>query len=151
MHAITTVPAAAGSAAMHEILGMTHHYRVTPADTGGHYLAFEMLVPPGCGAPPHRHEIDSEFFHVLDGELTIVQPDGQRIARAGSSAYLPAGGEHAFHNAGTQPARVLVVASPGIEAERFFADLDAATRTSGVDPAVVSATARRHGLTILAA
>ena len=151
MDPATSPATATGSASTHEILGMTHQYQVTPAESDGRYLAFVMHVPPGCGSPMHRHEVDSEFFHVLEGELTIVQPSGQRAAAAGSSVFLPAGGAHAFHNAGNEAARVQVIASPGIEAERFFAEIDAATRSTGVDLAVVSAAAHRHRLTILAA
>lgn len=150
MRTATSFATTPDSPATQEILGMTHCYQVTPAATDGRYLAFLMHVPPGCGAPMHRHEIDSEFFHVLEGELTIVQSTGQQIARAGSSVFLPPGGAHAFHNAGTQPARVQVIASPGIEAERFFTAIDAAARRAPIDLATVSATASRHGLTILA-
>jgi uncharacterized cupin superfamily protein len=146
-YALFTAP---GAGRTHDILGMKHFYKVTPAESGGRYLAFEMEGPPGCGAPMHRHDVDSELFHVLAGEITVVQPDGQRVAASGSSAFLPVGGEHAFYNAGTVTARVLVIASPGIEAERFFAEIDAASRRTTVDLALVSATARRHGLAILA-
>jgi uncharacterized cupin superfamily protein len=134
----------------HQVLGMTHFYKVTPAECGGRYLAFEVEIPPGCGAPMHRHEVDSELFHVLAGAVTFVQPDGQRVVGPGSSAFLPVGGEHAFYNGGAVTARALVIASPGVEAERFFAEIDAASRRTTVDLALVSAAAREHGLTILA-
>jgi uncharacterized cupin superfamily protein len=140
---------ASGAGRMHDILGMKHFYKVSPAETNGRYLAFEIEVPPGCGAPLHRHEVDSELFHILEGEIAFVQPDEQRVAGPGCSAFLPAGSAHGFYNAGTTLARVLVISSPGIEAERFFTEIDAAARHTTVDLALVSATARRHKLEIL--
>ncbi|MCK6454826.1 MAG: cupin domain-containing protein, partial [Alphaproteobacteria bacterium] len=103
--------ATAGTA--HNVLGMTHVYKAGPEETGGAFLLFELLVPPGCAAPLHRHENDTECFFVLDGALTFMSPGGARIAGVGETCLLPAGGAHAFRNDGERPARALVVASPG--------------------------------------
>lgn len=133
---------------VHDVLGMRHVYKASSADTGGSYVSFEIHVPSGGGAPPHVHAVDSESFYVLEGELRFTDETGTRVARRGEFVLLPAGGVHAFDNPGAAPARALVVAAPGIEAERFFAEVDA----RGADvpgPAEVTAMAARHGLTIL--
>lgn len=134
---------------VHQVLGMRHVYKATAAETGGAYVSFEMEVPPGCAAPMHRHEIDSESFYVLAGEITFTDATGTRVARTGDFVYLPRLGEHAFVNAGEETARALVVASPGVEAERFFAEVDAAFANRPPDVAELTAMAARHGLAIL--
>ena len=133
---------------VHGVLGMRHVYKASTRDTGGAYVSFEIEIPSGCGAPPHVHAVDSEGFYVLDGEIRFTDATGTRVARRGEFVFLPSGGMHAFTNAGDAPARALVVAAPGIEAERFFAEVDA----RGADvpgPAEVTAMAARHGLTIV--
>ena len=133
---------------VHRVLGMRHVYKASTRDTGGAYVSFEIEIPSGCGAPPHVHAVDSESFYVLDGEIRFTDATGTRVARRGEFVFLPAGGMHAFTNASDAPARALVVAAPGIEAERFFAEVDA----RGADvpgPAEVTAMAARHGLTLV--
>ncbi|MBY0277318.1 cupin domain-containing protein [Candidatus Binatia bacterium] len=139
---------APGEGPVHRVLGMRHHYKATARDTAGAYVSFEIEIPPGCGAPPHHHAVDSESFYVLDGEICFSADGTSRVARRGDFVLLPAGGVHAFANTGTAPARALVVAAPGIEAERFFAAIDA--RADDVpSPGEVTEIAARHGLTIL--
>lgn len=137
--------------AIHDVLGMTHRYTISSTQTGGSFTSFEVEVPPGCGAPLHRHERDTELFHVSSGELTFMDAQGQRVCRAGESAYLPAGREHAFYNASNEVARAWVVVSPGAEAEQFFAAIDAAQRAQPMDVTIVSSIAQRYGITILTA
>ncbi|MET0659714.1 MAG: cupin domain-containing protein [Steroidobacteraceae bacterium] len=135
---------------IHDVLGMTHRYQTSAAHSGAAFTSFETEIPPGCGSPMHRHERDTEFFFVLTGELTFVDDEGQRVCKAGQSAYLPAGRPHAFYNATHEAARAFVVVSPGAEAEQFFAAIDAAQRQQSMDVTVVSAIAQRYGITILA-
>lgn len=138
-----------GEGRIHEVLGMRHVYKATAEETGGTHVSFEVEIPPGCGAPMHRHETDSESFYMLDGEISFTDAAGTRVAKAGDFVYLPAGGEHAFTNGGSRLARALVVASPGIEAERFFAEVDATFGTRPPDVPLLTAIAARHGLAIL--
>lgn len=134
---------------VHNVLGMRHVYKATATETGGAYVSFEIEIPKGCAAPMHRHEIDSESFYVLAGEITFTDATGTRLAKTGDFVYLPPRGEHAFVNAGEATARALVVAAPGVEAERFFAEVDATFGQGPPDVAVLTAMAARHGLAIL--
>lgn len=134
---------------VHEVLGMRHVYKATAADTGGIYVSFESEIPPGCGAPMHRHDIDSESFYLLAGELTFTDAGGTRVARRGDFVYLPPRQAHAFVNTGTEPARALVIAAPGVDAEQFFAEVDATFGQGPPDVAVLTAIAARHALAIL--
>ena len=53
------------------VLGVTHIYKATGAETAGSFSLWEDLVPPGTGAPPHTHEREDEAFYVLSGEIQI--------------------------------------------------------------------------------
>jgi quercetin dioxygenase-like cupin family protein len=139
------IPAGAGQ--VQNVLGMRHVNKLTPEDGGP--LMLELTIPPGLGAPPHRHDDDAESFYILSGEITFVTDGETRIARAGDFQHLPVGGVHAFRNDGQTDARALVVATPGIEALRFFTEIDAAMREGRADPPAVTAIAERHGLAIL--
>lgn len=144
----TSVFRASNEGPVHRVLGMRHVYKATAADTGGSHVTFELEIPPGCGAPPHHHAVDAESFYVLEGELRFSDASGTRVARRGEFVFLPCGEIHAFENASDAPARALVVAAPGVEAERFFAEVDArGAQLSG--PAEVTALAARHAITIL--
>lgn len=130
------------------ILGMTHVTKVSPQDDKAAFLAAEIIMPPRSGPPMHRHAVDSEFFYVLEGEITFATPDGEIKGGAGDFVYLPAGGAHAFSNQGEMPARALVVVSPGVAAHDFFSELD--HRLQGeIVPEVVGEAAARHGIAFL--
>lgn len=138
---------AAGSGQVQNVLGMRHVNKLTPENG---QLVLELTIPPGLGAPPHMHEGDAESFYVLSGEITFVTDGATCIARAGDFQHLPVGGVHAFRNDGTVEAHALVIATPGIEALRFFTSVDALMSDGRADPATVAATAKQSGLHILA-
>lgn len=139
----------AGSGTPRRVLAMRHRDLLTPAETGGAFLFVEVTVPPGEGAPLHRHGEDAEAFYLLSGWLTFEGADGLRRAGPGDCCWLPAGGAHAFRNEGREPARALVVVAPGIRAEAFFAALDAAAEAGAPAPESVAAAAAAHDLELL--
>src|ERR1700751_435901 len=53
------------------VAGGTYTVLVRGEETGGRYSLIEMLVPPGGGAPPHRHDFE-EMFTILDGEIELT-------------------------------------------------------------------------------
>jgi quercetin dioxygenase-like cupin family protein len=149
MTAANARPAQVDVGTVHDVLGMKHIYKTTAAQTNGQCTSFEAEVPPGCGAPMHQHERDAELFHVISGELTFVSGTGQRVCRAGESAYLPPGTPHAFYNAGSEIARAYVVVTPGPQAEGFFAEIDAAQQRGPMDVVIVTEIGGRYGIEIL--
>jgi uncharacterized cupin superfamily protein len=65
-------------------------------------------IPPGQAAWPYHFELaDEEWAIVLEGEVTLRTPAGERTLRAGDVACFPAGadGAHAFRNQGRETAR----------------------------------------------
>src|SRR5262245_66372607 len=53
------------------VLGVSHIYKATDAETGGSFSLWEAVFPPGAGAPPHTHTREDEAFYVLSGEVLI--------------------------------------------------------------------------------
>jgi quercetin dioxygenase-like cupin family protein len=68
----------------------------------------------------HSHANDSEFFFVLEGTLTISDPDGDIEAGPGDFCFLRAGGSQAFRNNTRSTVRAIAMVTPGIDAHRFF-------------------------------
>lgn len=145
---LTEVFRAAGEGPSHKVLGIDHQYKLLASESGGQFMAFEMIVPPGCGAPIHEHARDTESFYMLEGEITARFADGSHtIARKGDFMWVGAHRAHSFANEGRVDAKVFVVQSPGLEGERFFHEV-APLEASGqlVPERDIPAIGARHGI-----
>ena len=57
-----------------------------------------MTLPPGAwSSQRHWHSHEDEFVHVLEGELVLVEDDGETILRAGDCAAFPKGSGNGHH------------------------------------------------------
>lgn len=103
------------------VLGGYMEWRLTAADTGGHYCVLETFAPPGAGVPPHQHA-DQEAFYIVEGTLEFARLGSGGLewfpVTAGDSIHVPGDQIHGFRNAGTTEARILVTATAGLAA--FF-------------------------------
>src|SRR5450432_4645488 len=88
------------------VAGGTYTILVTGKDTGGRYSLIDMLVPPGGGPPPHRHDFE-EMFTVIEGEVELTFRGARSVARAGETVNIPANAPHFFRNTSQAPARLL--------------------------------------------
>jgi quercetin dioxygenase-like cupin family protein len=114
-----TVADADSAAVPHiSMVGDTYSMLVTGDQTAGRYCLIDMLVPPGGGPPPHRHDFE-EMFTILEGELELTFRGEHTHAGAGTTVNIPANAPHSFVNAGTEPARLLCVCTPAGQ-EQFF-------------------------------
>ncbi|MPQ98451.1 cupin domain-containing protein [Modestobacter sp. I12A-02628] len=97
----------------------------TGSQTRGDFGLFEVTMSPGGGGPgPHLHRTFSESFHVLEGELAVLDGDRWTTARAGDLVYVPRSGVHAFRSAGPDVgARFLILFTPGAPREQYFEQL----------------------------
>lgn len=117
------------------VVGDTYTVLLSGEQTAGRFTLIDMLIPPGAGPPPHRHDFE-ECFHVLEGSLEVHLRDLPPVRlEAGETANVPSNAPHRFRNPGDVPTRLLCTASPaGIE--RFFAEFGdpVPTRTSPAPP-----------------
>ncbi len=102
------------------IVGDTYTILLTGQDTAGRYCLIDMLVPPGGGPPPHRHDFE-EMFTLLEGELEFRFRGATSTLRAGETVNIPANAPHQFRNVSGRPARVLCLCSPAGQDEFFKA------------------------------
>src|SRR3954451_22122222 len=103
------------------VVGDTYTVLVSGEQTDGGFAMLDMLIPPGGGPPPHRHNFE-ECFRVLAGAIEVQLRDLPPVRlEAGDCANIPANAPHAFRNPADAPTRLLrTVAPAGLE--RFFAE-----------------------------
>jgi quercetin dioxygenase-like cupin family protein len=101
------------------IMGGTYTILVSGEQTGGRYCLVDMLVPPGGGPPPHRHDFE-EMFTILEGEIELTFRGEAHRASAGSTLNIPANGPHWFKNKSDKPARLLCMCTPAGQEEFFM-------------------------------
>jgi quercetin dioxygenase-like cupin family protein len=102
------------------LAGDTYTILLTGANTAGRYCLIDMVVPPGGGPPPHRHDFE-EMFTLLEGEIEVTFRGARTVVRAGETANIPANAPHHFRNASGKPARLLCMCSPAGMEEFFLA------------------------------
>lgn len=146
--ASTYAPAPAPENTTFQVLGDRLTALLTSRDTRGEFSLFLMENGPDGGVPRHVHDRESEAFHVLEGAYEVELCGRVRTLTPGMSAYLPAGQPHAWKVVGGQPARTLVLTTPG-GLEHMFADLTALGFRGPFDLGDLSATTARHGVRML--
>jgi hypothetical protein len=52
------------------VVGDTYTVLLSGEQTAGRFAMLDMLIPPGGGPPPHRHDFE-ECFRVLEGSLEV--------------------------------------------------------------------------------
>lgn len=93
-----------------------------------------VTLPPGTKSSlRHWHEAEDEFLWMVEGELVLVENDGEAVVRPGDAVAWPAGAPNGHHliNRSDAPARFLVV---GTRAERetcHYSDVDLVAHFDG--------------------
>ena len=120
------------------------------AETGGAYSLFETSTPPGAGCPPHSQRYDEETFYVLEGRYAFLLGEQTVELGPGGYAFIPRGTMHAFTNVGSEPARMLILVTPGGIHDTFFDEMgehpDVATEE--LDISKLLAVAPKYGIEI---
>src|SRR4051794_9112276 len=113
------------------VVGDTYTVLLSGEQTDGRFAMLDMLIPPGGGPPPHRHDFE-ECFRVLAGSIEVHLRDLPPLRlEPGDTANIPANAPHAFRNTADAPAGLLCTVAPaGLES--FFAEFGdpVTTRTS---------------------
>lgn len=95
-----------------------------------------MLDPGAVASLRHWHLKEDEFAIVLEGELILVEDEGETPMRPGDCAAWKAGvaNGHRFVNRSDKPARFLVVGSKNPEEVASYSDVDMKIHMSGGKP-----------------
>jgi quercetin dioxygenase-like cupin family protein len=122
-------------AATRSILGGSISVRLRSEDTDGQLGLVEQVVPGGYPGPAlHVHPDFDETFYVIEGTLGFRIGDRAHEAGPGTVAFVPRGTVHTFANPTQEPARSLVLVTPG-GFERYFEELiDLIARAGGLPP-----------------
>jgi mannose-6-phosphate isomerase-like protein (cupin superfamily) len=97
-------------------------FKAVASQTGGDFSLMERTVPAGARTPPpHRHTGCSEAFFVLAGRATFWLDEAELTGGAGDFLLVPRGVAHTFGNTSDEPARLLVLHSPAMDA--YFEEL----------------------------
>jgi len=86
------------------------------------------LKPGSASALRHWHEKEDELVYVLEGELVLVENEGETIMRAGDAAGFKAGvaNGHHFINRSDRDARYLEIGSRMKGERAHYSDVDLA-------------------------
>ena len=137
-----------GAGSTLNVLGVTHIYKATAAETGGSFSLWEAVFPPGAGAPPHTHTREDEAFYVLSGELVFEFEGEPAPRRVGPGGFFFGARDrrHAVRNVSDQPARVLILSAPSCGLDQMFAELDAATAAGIPESGKLAAITAKYGV-----
>ncbi|HTT51349.1 MAG TPA: cupin domain-containing protein [Streptosporangiaceae bacterium] len=102
--------------------GSVMYFKALAELDGGDLSLMERTLPPGGRRPPpHRHTNCSEAYFVLDGLVLVTVGDQDLQVGPEGFVLVPRGTGHTFGNTSGQPARLLVIHAPAMDA--YFAAL----------------------------
>jgi quercetin dioxygenase-like cupin family protein len=105
--------------------GRAGNYRIKigAAESDGAQSLVEYEILPGTRTVPHYHLKIYETVFISEGELRVRVGDEWTTQAAGATVLLPVGVVHAFENRGAEPARMLIISTPAVDA--FFEEMSA--------------------------
>src|SRR5207249_2853303 len=93
------------------LMGDAYTVLLSGDDTDGRYCLIDMMIPPGGGPGPHRHDFE-ESFTILEGEIETIFRGKKSVVRAGETINIPANAPHSFRNASQDTVRLLCICAP---------------------------------------
>jgi quercetin dioxygenase-like cupin family protein len=87
--------------------------RLTGAQTQGLFTLTEDLMKPIFTLGRHLHRTHAETFYILEGEVEFRLGSEIRILRPGTTLHVPPNIPHGLRVLNGQPARLLMLYSPG--------------------------------------
>ena len=99
---------------------------VGEAAGGKENVVYFYEVPPGEGACPYHYEYTEEWLLMLEGEVSMRTPEGERPLKRGDLVCFPAGpsGAHKIINEGDSLARYVMFSSAREPAVAVYPDSD---------------------------
>jgi mannose-6-phosphate isomerase-like protein (cupin superfamily) len=122
-------------ATIQSVLGGSITVRLRAEQTDGQLGLVEQVVPGGYPGPAmHVHPDFDETFYVVEGQLGFRIGDRAHEAGPGTVTFVPRGTPHTFANPGREPARSLVLATPGGFEAYFEVLIELVRRSGGLPP-----------------
>jgi len=121
--------------------------KVSGNDTAGSWSMFEAHWSAKGGPPLHVHEIEDEWFYVMEGEYLVQVGDETFRLAPGDSLLAPRKVPHAYAHVGDGQGRLLIAYQPAGAMEDFFLEV---SRLAGPPSAAeVQQLFRAHGMEIV--
>lgn len=102
-----------------EVLNVVGDYVRILADgtcTNNQCVVFEEIAQPGGGPPLHTHDLEDEFFFVIEGTVKFSVDGKESIVGPGGFVCATRGSIHTFKNIGATPSRMIISCTPaGLE------------------------------------
>ncbi len=104
--------------------GVRDRFIIDANYTDGRLAVVEhLLAPHAIAAPIHRHHREDEISFIVSGRIGAYFDGEEVFAAPGELILKPRGEWHTFWNAGSEPARLLELISPG-GLEELFRTID---------------------------
>lgn len=72
---------------------------LTPAELDGKCDMYaKVIVPPLCGIAIHKHEGNTETYHILSGKALYNDNGQESVIEAGTTTFCPDGETHGIQN-----------------------------------------------------
>ena len=86
---------------------------VMPETAGSRHIDYRIsMYQPMAHVARHKHAVQEQIYHVLDGEGLMEIGDETRVVRKHDVIFLPPGIEHSISNSGLVDLVFLVITSP---------------------------------------
>jgi quercetin dioxygenase-like cupin family protein len=92
--------------------GDRYVFHITGTESGGSVFAFDCLVGPGGGPPPHRHLAEDELFFLYEGVIEFTAAAETYVVSAGEAIFVPRGTAHSYRNVGGGNALMYTIYTP---------------------------------------
>lgn len=104
--------------------GSTIEILAGPAETNGTVSIYRWRMSASSQGPaPHLHSTFSETFILEEGAVDYFDGQAWRTLLPGHAAHAATGAVHALQKERPEPATLLMVLSPGVPREEYFAQL----------------------------
>lgn len=104
--------------------GSVYEVTAAAADSGGHSVGMNFILPPGAVAPPpHVHPTQTEDFEVIEGPFELMLDGSWKTLETGARASVPPGVLHTFRNRSDATRVVHSTHSPPGRFEQFIEHL----------------------------
>jgi len=96
-------------------------FLITAEDSNGELLKAELWCKPGGEGPPlHYHPVQSEYFEVVKGELSLICNGEKMVLKAGEKFTVKPNNAHKFWNEGSEDLIAVVELRPALKTEFFL-------------------------------